>query len=80
MLAGVSYEIARDEIYPSGRTRLTHTKDLHATLTRLGRQPSSTRRIGFSSKSYADLECDARRHSTIGYKSPIDFEREAGEA
>lgn len=59
MLAGVTYEEARTIVYPTGRSRLTKTKDLHAALSRLGREPQSKRRIGFGSKTLTDLDGDA---------------------
>lgn len=59
MLAGVSYDEARAVIYPSGRSKLTKTNDLHAALMKLGRKPLSTRRQPFGSKTLDDLQTDA---------------------
>ena len=58
-LAGVTYEEARAIIYPQGRSRLTKTRDLHAALSKLGREPQSHRRIGIGAKTLTDLEGDA---------------------
>lgn len=59
MLADVSYAEARAAIYPSGRARLTKTKDLHAALKSLGRNPLTTRRQPFGSMTPYDLDTDA---------------------
>lgn len=59
MLADVSYEKARNAIYPKGREKLTKTKDLLIALTALGRKPLSYRRKPFGTKSPDDLDKDA---------------------
>lgn len=68
MLTGVSYDEARAVIYPSGRSRLTKTKDLHAALIELGRIPLSERRIGFTSNTPEDLDGDALIFVKMGKK------------
>lgn len=59
MLAGVTYGEARAIIYPTGRSRLTKTKDLHKALRKLGRKPQSDRRIAFGAKTLGELDGDA---------------------
>lgn len=59
MLTGVSYAEAREVIYPSGRLRLTRTKDLAVALKVLGRKPLSERRRGFGLTTVNELETDA---------------------
>ena len=68
MLAGVSYDVARAVIHPSGRSKLTKTKDLHAALVKLGRMPLSERRIGFRSITHKDLDVDALIFVKMGKK------------
>lgn len=59
MLAGITYGEARKQVYLSGRSRLTKTKDLLIALRKLGRQPVTDRRQPFGSKTETDLEHDA---------------------
>ena len=59
MLTGKTYEEARADIYPSGRSKLTKTKDLSKALVKLGRKPLSDRRQPFGSKTPRDLDTDA---------------------
>ena len=68
MLADTSYEEAFDTIYPTGRSKLTFTKDLHAALEKLGRKPLLKRRLSFGSKTPDDLETDALIFVKMGKK------------
>lgn len=68
MLAGVTYEEARAVVYPSGRSRLTKTKEFHDALIKLGRRPLSERRIGFGSKTPDDLDAEALIYVKMGKK------------
>lgn len=68
MLARVDYQDAFDAIHPTGRSKLTHTKDLHVALERLGRKPLTKTRIGFRSKAPDDLNNDALIFVKMGKK------------
>jgi ABC-type bacteriocin/lantibiotic exporter with double-glycine peptidase domain len=68
MLTGVEYDEAREVIYPTGRSRLTNTKDLRTALKKLGRKPMSERRQPFGPKTPEDLTTNTLIFVKMGKK------------
>ena len=68
MLTGAPYDEVRSAVYPSDRSKLTHTKDLHAALLKFGRKPLTERRMPFGAKTPADIGHDALIFVKMGKK------------
>ena len=68
MLTGTGYEQVRHIIYPSGKSRLTYTRDLYAALRELGREPLTKTRLPFRANNSANLEKDALIFVKMGKK------------
>lgn len=59
MLAGVSYEEAKEAVYPDGKVRITSSGKLRAALTKLGRPPVEGRMVSKGRTTLNSLPSDA---------------------